>query len=321
MTAATVPAQTVTLVTQTRILPDRTDEFVAWQQQLLEAVSQCAGFMDQSSIPPAPPVQLDWVISQRFETIEAARVWLQSEERQRLLNAIQPQLIGPVDVHLFNENESRSPNSPVSVVISTKVKPGQEADFLRWQRRVAAIEAKFEGFQGYKIEPPMAGVQDDWVMLVRFDSDVHLEAWLNSEQRKQLLAESTIFDADTHVRKIQSGFETWFTSAPGESPPPGWKMNMLVLLGLYPIVFLFGRWVSTPHLTGNGHGVPFWLALFIGNVVSTVLLGYGVVTLISRGFTWWLQPSVRRLQWRNLAGTGAVVALYGVCMLIFSRFP
>jgi hypothetical protein len=30
-------------------------------------------------------------------------------------------------------------------------------------------------------------VQDDWVTILRFDSDAHLEAWLKPEQRKQIL--------------------------------------------------------------------------------------------------------------------------------------
>ena len=46
---------------------------------------------------------------------------------------------------------------------------------------------------------------------------------------------------------------------------------MLVLLMLYPVVFLFGLFVQTPLLTGRA-GLPFAVALFIGNVVSVLLL-------------------------------------------------
>ena len=48
---------------------------------------------------------------------------------------------------------------------------------------------------------------------------------------------------------------------------------MMVLLLLYPVVFLFGLWVQTPVLMGKA-GLPFWLALFIGNVVSVLLLNW-----------------------------------------------
>ena len=42
---------------------------------------------------------------------------------------------------------------------------------------------------------------------------------------------------------------------------------MIVLLLLYPVVFLFGALVQTPWLIGRA-GLPFAVALFIGNVVS-----------------------------------------------------
>jgi hypothetical protein len=35
-----------------------------------------------------------------------------------------------------------------------------------------------------------------------------------------------------------------------------WKQNMIVLLLLYPVVFLFGLWVQTPILIGKA-GLPF----------------------------------------------------------------
>jgi len=40
---------------------------------------------------------------------------------------------------------------------------------------------------------------------------------------------------------------------------------------LYPVVFLFGHYVQTPLLMGR-IGLPFWAALFIGNIAGVVLL-------------------------------------------------
>ena len=88
----------------------------------------------------------------------------------------------------------------------------------RWQQRIAAVEATFEGYSGYKLEPPIPGVQDDWVSVVRFDSDAHLDAWLNSEQRQKLLEEGADFNEETHLRKVRSGFEQWFTGARAAAP-------------------------------------------------------------------------------------------------------
>lgn len=316
----------VTLVTHTNAMPDCTDKFVGWQQQVNDILATFPGYLDQTVIPPEPPLQTDWVIIQRFVDVEAARAWLQSEKRQQLLDLVQPLVVGQSDIHLFTEDSPGGSSSPVSAVISTRVKPGQQEAFLRWYRRISAIQARFEGFQGYKFEAPIPGVQDDWVTIMRFDSDAHLEAWLNSAQRQQILQEADAFSLDTHIRKVRVGFEAWlkFTDE-RQASPPTWKVNMVVLLALYPIVFLFSILVQTPLLIHRG--VPFWLALFIGNAFSTIALGWFVVPLLSKAFSWWLSPEKQAMparvneQWITWAGTALIVCLYIVLLLIFSHLP
>lgn len=316
----------VTLVTHTTIVPDCVDAFARWQQQVNDVIATFPGYLDHTVIPPSPPMQADWVIVQRFQTVEAARAWLQSEQRQRLLDTVQPLLVGPSDVHLFTQDAPRS--SSVSAIISTRVKPGQEDAFLRWYRQVSALQARFEGFQGYKFEPPIPGVQDDWVTVLRFDTDAHLEAWLNSEQRQQILQEAGAFSQDTHLRKVRVGFESWLRFTGGQqeqSSPPSWKVNMLVLLALYPTVFLFSLFVQTPLLLQRG--VPFWLALFVGNTFGTIMLGWVLVPPLSKVFGWWLSPLARvtpawmTQRWATLAGTVLILFLYAILMLVFSRLP
>ena len=93
---------------------------------------------------------------------------------------------------------------------------------------------------------------------------------------------------------------------------------MIVLLLLYPVVFLFGVWVQTPVLMGKA-GLPFWLALFIGNVVSVLLLNW-LVPWVSLGFGWWLAPARQAGRRTNLIGAGLVAVLYGASLFLFSWF-
>ena len=92
-----------------------------------------------------------------------------------------------------------------------------------------------------------------------------------------------------------------------------------LLLMLYPVVFLFGALVQKPVLMERAR-LPFWLALFVGNVVSVILLNW-LVPFSSRRFDWWLQDRGRIGWWANLAGFSVVIGLYGVSLAIFSRFP
>jgi antibiotic biosynthesis monooxygenase (ABM) superfamily enzyme len=310
----------VTVVTQTRVLPGKDDDFARWQQHMSGVVSRQAGFIKQTVIPPSPPVQTDWVILQRFLSRDNALAWLGSEERKRLVMSARAFLVGEDDVHLFSD-ESDGSSAPVSVVISTRVKPGCEAEYRQWERRIAAAQAKAAGFQGYRFEEPVPSVQDDWLAVLRFDSEPHLRAWLASPVRQELLEAAAPFTVDYRTRIAQTGFDQWFQlgGAQGSAAPPAWKQNMLVLMMLYPVVFLFGTLVGTPLLSSR-LDLPFWLALFIGNVVSVVLLNW-LVPWASKRFAWWLQPTGDDRQRTDIAGAGIVIAVYAVCLAVFSQFP
>src|SRR5262245_22425522 len=129
----------VTLVTQTRVADGKSDAFAAWQKTISAAVSRRPGFVRQTVIPPSPPTQLDWVILQRFASREAAAAWLQSNERKQLVAAAGNMLVGHDDIHLL-QDDAEAPSAPVSIVISTRVKPGREDDYRHWERKIAAAQ-------------------------------------------------------------------------------------------------------------------------------------------------------------------------------------
>lgn len=318
--SATAPASgaSTTIITQTRVSPEHAADFTAWQQEISAAVSAAPGFISAEVLPPSLPVQPDWVVMQRFTSNQAAQAWLASPERARLLARAQPWLVGHDDIHLL-QNEAQPDNSAVSLVISTRVAPGKEADFQAWNQRINAAQAHFPGYQGFKITAPTPNVQDDWVTVVQFDNQDHMNAWLTSADRKRLLEEGSSIFTETHTRTVRSAFGQWFPLEGVSSAAPVWKMNMLVLLGLYPIVFLFGFFVQTPFLMGK-FGVPFWLSLFIGNVVGVLLLTY-VVPWISASFAWWLKPVGDETTRQTLTGIAVLLVLYALLLFIFSRFP
>lgn len=160
-------ASGVTIVTQTRVASDKAEEFASWQRQISGVVAAQPGFLKQTVMPPSPPSQLDWVILQRFAKTEDALAWLRSDEKQRLVAQVQPMLVGQDDVHLLEDNKAGVLPAPASAVISTRIKPGQEDVYREWERRIAAAQARAPGFQGYRFEPPVPGVQNDWLAILR----------------------------------------------------------------------------------------------------------------------------------------------------------
>ncbi len=316
MTQTATPAA-VTIVTQTRVHVGRDDEFSAWQKQISAAASGFDGFIEQTVIPPNPPAQIDWVILQRFVSLEAATSWLNSKERLGMVEHTLPMLVGQDDVHILKDDAAGVLPSPVSAVIATKLKPGAEALYRTWEQKAATVQSKAKGFQGFKFEPPIPGVQDSWLTIIRFDSDTNLQAWMNSEERRALLKEAEPFTERHHARVVRTGFDQWFKVANGAPKPAVWKMNMLVLLVLYPLVFLFGALVQTPLMTNKG--VPYWLALFVGQIFSVLVLNWLVARCAQR-FAWWLSPQSPSPARINLVGASLVISLYALCLLAFGVY-
>jgi uncharacterized protein len=313
----TAGSDAVTIVTQTRVRAGREDEFAKWQQHIGAATSEFPGFIEQTLMPPKPPAQVDWVILQRFASLKAAISWLNSKERLALIERALPMLVGQDDIHILRDDAVGVLPSPVSAVIATRLKPGAEAEYRAWEQKMAAAQSRAKGFQGYRFEPPIPGVQDSWLAIVRFDSEASLQTWMESPERLALLKEGEPFTEEFHARVVRTGFDQWFKVADGAPKPPTWKMNMLVLMNLYPVVFVFTTLVGGPFLTNNG--VPFWLTLFIGNIVSVNLLNWLVPWSADR-LKWWLAargPSIARI---NFIGASIVVAVYAVCLLAFAWY-
>jgi antibiotic biosynthesis monooxygenase (ABM) superfamily enzyme len=304
----------VSIVTQTRVHEPHASDFARWQLLVNDIIARAPGYLDSQLIPPSPPIQQDWVIVQRFNSQEAARAWLTSRERIDLVNQAQPWLVGIDDVHLIDEPEPNSDRAPVSAVIATRVQPGNENRFLDWQQRIAAVQTRFAGFQGYKLQPPTPGIHDDWVTILRFDSQANLDAWLASPERQRFIAEAESYTGDTHIRTVKSGFDAWFPGDRGAQSRPRWKQNMTVLLVLYPVVFLFGRLVGEP-VFEDWLDLPFWFSLFLSNAASVMILSV-VVPGISARLDWWLAPKAGTIR-ITIAGVFLLLALYGVLLFAF----
>jgi antibiotic biosynthesis monooxygenase (ABM) superfamily enzyme len=313
--ARTAADGTVTLVVHRRLAEKDYADYEAWQKKVAERVSRWPGFIERELIRPNPPLQVDWVTVQHFRDAGSARGWLQSAERKNLVDEIGDRFIGNDDVHLFTE-EAKHPSEASSVLISSKVAPQDEARFLEWQREISAVESRFEGFIGHKVERPVAGVQDDWVVVLSFDTEQHLSAWLDSPERTALLSEGAAFNEQLKLTRSSYGFGFWSgRSAAQDAPPaPVFKSNLLVLLMLYPIVFLWGYFIADPLF--DSHGVPFWLSLFIGNLVSTQLLGWFFVPWAFKLFGWWVKRGVPVKT--HVLGYGIVVLVYALSMALYA---
>ncbi|MGB3184617.1 MAG: hypothetical protein WBB15_02000 [Ornithinimicrobium sp.] len=150
--------------------------------------------------------------------------------------------------------------------------------------------------------------------VVTFDSAAHLHAWRRSEQRADLISQSKGFAHDSGTCVIESGFEGWFDlqRSPDAKPPPPWKFNYLILVGLYPIVMIEILYLNNKLLWMN---VAF--SNLIGNILSVALLGWPVLAILSKSMRWWLQPGSNASRWTDIKGALVMIAVLGVLVALF----
>ena len=79
----------------------------------------------------------------------------------------------------------------------------------------------YPGFLGAEINPPTA-VQPDWVVVYRFDSVAHVQAWINSATRQERLAEGQqYFDGPGTQQVVGGGRQGDGSARDGRRDPPG----------------------------------------------------------------------------------------------------
>jgi antibiotic biosynthesis monooxygenase (ABM) superfamily enzyme len=307
-------ASAVTIVTQTTVRPDSTAAFEVWQADTNRIVATFPGFLQQTMLPPSPPAQDYWVNMQRFGDPASATGWLNSPQRLERLTMVQSLLTGRADVHVVRGTASTPASAPVSAIMSTRVKPGCEPLYRKWEQRIAVAQTAAIGLVGYRFEPPIAGVQADWLTILRFDTQENLQAWLDSPVRKSILSEAEALTEGFHYSVTRSGFDQWFPIAnTGGGGALVWKQNMVVLLMLFPVVWLFGHFVQVPLLQVR-LGLPFAVALLIGNLVGIILLNW-LVPWASGRFAWWLAPGAPSS--RTAAGAAVISLILVVMALVF----
>jgi uncharacterized protein len=306
--AGGVDAPATVVVTQ-RVKPERVDEYHRWRDTMDRAVASFPGFLGMEVVPPGEKVG-EWAVLYRFRSKSQLERWLSSSERAEILSNGEDLFEGPASQQvLLGERQGL-----VTVVVSHPVPPDRVREFLAWQERVVDAERAFPGFGGSELYPPVPGVQEQWTTVFSFDTEEHLNAWLESPLRRDLLREGDGYE-DFELHRISNPFGSWFAHTwKGDTEGPAqWKTALSVLVGLYPTVVLLTLGISEiwPHGT-------LWETLLLGNVLSVTLLTWVVMPVVTRTLGFWLDPKPGRAGKRvDLIGAIVSIAFLTLAALVF----
>ena len=156
--------------------------------------------------------------------------------------------------------------------VSSSLLPDQRQNYELIQQRMHQAAQAFEGYLGQDVDFVAA---DDQATLsvttrVKFQGLETCLRWLDSPQRRELLREAEdSVDYRYRFRLDAISFDRWI-HAKKRSPPPLWKVNLLVWLALYPAVMVLSL------LTASSLGrLPLALNMVISNLITVLLTAIG----------------------------------------------
>ncbi|MFD6279208.1 antibiotic biosynthesis monooxygenase, partial [Streptomyces sp. NPDC060209] len=301
-----------TVILSRKVRPGMEREYEKWQEGVNAAAAEYAGHLGAEVSPPTD-LQPEWVVVYRFDSVAHLQAWMNGATRQKLLDVGAKYFDGPATQQVISGG--KQPTDPlVTVVVTHRVHPGQVDDFLEWQRHMTQEESKFEGFRGTEIFRPIEGLQDEWTTLYRYDNAEHLDAWLTSAKRQEVLAEGKKFN-DFKLRAIDNSFGSWFAfeeNGKEARPPSETKTAIAVWVGLYPTVVLLTLALSPLKW-------PLWLGLLVGNLLSSFIMSFFTMPYyVNRLLKRWLRPAPDEPAVRsNLLGLGIVAAVTVFWAVVF----
>lgn len=279
-TSAEPPATTTATVVVARTTSAATSRHAArsWFDDLISQAAEARGYRRAEIQPPDPRCPNEWTVVYEFADRENLEAWLSSPERLALIARESEFFVGEARQQIV----ATRPAAPfVTAISSFALGPiGVDQFETRYNGLVAAL-ANFEGFIQSQLFKPDADSQRDTVVVFSFERREDLDTWLQSDARRDLMADIEPLLTKTNSLNIISGFGGWFPAP--DQPVKTWKQATLVLGALYPTSLAVGwlRTIILPDLAGPA-------VVLFGNAVGVIVLSWMLMPILTEQFSQWL---------------------------------
>eukprot|EP00538_Stauroneis_constricta_P013492 CAMPEP_0119546350 /NCGR_PEP_ID=MMETSP1352-20130426/815_1 /TAXON_ID=265584 /ORGANISM="Stauroneis constricta, Strain CCMP1120" /LENGTH=324 /DNA_ID=CAMNT_0007591047 /DNA_START=75 /DNA_END=1049 /DNA_ORIENTATION=- len=194
-------------------------------------------------------------------------------------------------------------SQPLTVFAKHLVRPADVDKFEAWCREITELCSKYEGYLGSELIRPVSCDKNEYVSIFRYNNYENLRRWMNSDDRKRMIAKTNEF-ADRSVQISYHSLEYWFVPPSGISdsqnsspspqqqekgaaggPPPKYKMVFVTTRVVFSQLF----WVPAVlnMIAPNLHWV---LAQFLSVLIIVILATYILFPILTRLLAFWLFP-------------------------------
>lgn len=139
-----------------------------------------------------------------------------------------------------------------------RINPSAYNDFLQFQERLRTRAQKYQGYISEDL--PVLIEQGETLVfetILRFDTPENCIHWIDSQERRELLSAE---ENNGYPFQGEGNFESytrWIKQSINNSSPV-WKINLLVLLVLYPTVMLFNLLLKKTIFNRFSYMDAFW---------------------------------------------------------------
>ncbi|MDB5176962.1 MAG: antibiotic biosynthesis monooxygenase [Candidatus Saccharibacteria bacterium] len=185
------------------------------------------------------------------------------------------------------DESNNSIGEPVTAVFSWRIGRGNAEIFEHMMHDIHKVARTFPGHMGVTtLKNPTD--EQSYQTVLRFDTVAHLDEWLISPIRHEMLKPLLKYgQVDTSSKA--TGLETWF-EIPGQhvTSPPRWKMVAVTFVAIYPVSLLYTLFIA-----------PFFADMTVPirsiglSIIAPLLLTYLLMPFLTqRVFKRWLyKPS------------------------------
>jgi antibiotic biosynthesis monooxygenase (ABM) superfamily enzyme len=183
---------------------------------------------------------------------------------------------------------ARSATDGATAVITHRVCNDKHPEYEQWLREIGPLCQSYPGHLDLHIVRPISGVTETYTVIIRFDTQAHLKAWIESPTRADLIARVHPLLVTGDDFFISSGLDFWFAPPQsGATVPIRWKQFLVTWSAIYPLVLCVPLIVlPVLRLAGIPANHYFDVLVVTGTVVSLIV--YVVMPRYTRLLRRWL---------------------------------
>ena len=138
-----------------------------------------------------------------------------------------------------NSGSLATMDTGATVVITHRVRDGKQEQYDDWLDEIGPICRSSQGLLDWHIIRPIAGLTTKYTVIIRFDTQEHLQNWMESQERKRLIDKVRPILAKDDDFFVSSGLDFWFTPEGAKAKVPlRWKQFLVTWSAIYPLVLV-----------------------------------------------------------------------------------